>query len=36
MVVHFDPHSEDGSVRVQNRFLTVRNPNRSNAEGLYE
>ena len=36
MVVYFDLHSEDGSVHVQNRFLTVRNPNRSNAEGLYE
>ena len=36
MVVYFDPHCEDSSVHVQNRFLTVRNPNRSNAEGLYE
>eukprot|EP00731_Ephydatia_muelleri_P034732 Em0074g4a len=36
MVLYFNPYFEDGSVHVHNRFLTVRNPNRSNADGLYE
>ena len=36
LVLYFDAHSQDGVVHVQNRFLTVRRPERSDASGLYE
>ena len=36
LVVYFEPYSQDGRIHVRDRFLTVRCPNRSNAEGLYE
>lgn len=36
LVVYFDPYTQDGKVHVKNKFLTVRQPARSNAEGLYE
>ena len=31
---YFDPHAQDGRAHVCDKFLTVRRPNCSNAEGL--
>ena len=36
LALYFDAHSQDGTVHVQSRFLTVRRPERSDAKGLYE
>ena len=36
LVQYFDSHSQTGKVCVRNKFLTVRRPNRSNAQGLYD
>ena len=36
LVVYFDPYTQNGKVHIKNKFLTVRCPARSNAEGLYE
>lgn len=36
LVQYFDPHGDDGKVHTRDKFLTVRQPNSSNAEGLYE
>ena len=34
--LYFDPHSKDGKVHVCDKFLAIRRPSRSNAEGLFE
>ena len=36
VVQHFDPHGHDGKVHTCDKFHTIRQPNSSNAEGLYE
>ena len=36
LVVYFDPYTSDGNVHIRNRFLTVRRPAHSNAEGLFD
>ena len=36
LVLYFDAHSQDGIVHVRNMFLTVRRPEWSDANGLYE
>ena len=36
LVVYFDPYTQNGKVHIRNKFLTVRRPAHSNAEGLYE
>ena len=36
LVLYFDPYATDMRVHVRDKFLTVRRPNRSNAEGLYD
>ena len=36
LVLYFDAHTKDGAVHVQSRFLTVRQPQHSDASGLYE
>ena len=36
LVLYFNPHGKDGKVHVQDKFLTVRQPNSCNAAGLFE
>ena len=36
LTVYFNPHSNDGKVHIQDKFLAIRRPSRSNAEGLFE
>ena len=36
VVQYFNPHGHDGKVHTCDKFLTVRQPNSSNAEGLHE
>ena len=36
LVLYFDPRAEDGKVHVRDKFLSVRQPKRANAEGLFE
>ena len=35
-MLYFDLHAEDGKVHVCNKFLSVRQPKRANAEGIFE
>ena len=35
-MLYFDPHVEDSRLHVRNKFLSVRQPKRANAEGLFE
>ena len=36
LTVYFNPHSNDGKVHIQDKFLAIRRPSCSNAEGLFE
>ena len=36
LTVYFNPHSNDGKVHIQDKFLAIRRPSRSNAKGLFE
>ena len=36
LALYSDPHAQDGRVHVRDKFLTVRRPSCSNAEGLHE
>ena len=36
LVLYFDAHTQDGTVHVRSKFLTLRCPERSDAKGLYE
>ena len=36
LALYFDPYAKDGKVHVCNRFLSVRHPKHSTAEGLFE
>ena len=36
LALYFNPHSLDGKVHVHDKFLAIRRPSRSNAEGLFE
>ena len=36
LTLYFDPHAPDGKVHVRSRFLSVRQPIRANAKGLFE
>ena len=34
--MYFDPHAKDGKVHVFDKYLAIRQPSRSNAEGLFD
>ena len=36
LTVYFNPRSNDGKVHIQDKFLAIQRPSRSNAEGLFE